>query len=235
MRYLFLIAMMSFGTSLAVANDMPTDQPKKDKDEEVRFDCHFRSAHKKGGWCKARGEVCVRTERNGQVTILDKDECRDNQSVTDRRDRDDNRLRIECSNGFRDNGLAPDTDFELDMRMRFGLAWENAFTYPAFKTLIAVLEQWDWPTRKGLAAVRAEVLGYFRNQAHRMDYPTYDANGWSIGSGAVESACKTVVGQRLKGAGMRWSEAGGDAVCHVRALYRSELGQWAAFWRPLAA
>lgn len=101
--------------------------------------------------------------------------------------------------------------------------------------MIAVLEEWDWPARQGLKAVREEVLSYFRNQMHRMDYPTYEANGWYIGSGAVESACKTVVGQRLKGAGMRWSEAGGDAVCHVRALYRSEASQWDAFWRRAKA
>ncbi len=64
-----------------------------------------------------------------------------------------------------------------------------------------------------------------------MEYPEYEANGWCIGSGAVESACKTVVGARLKGAGMRWSEGGAHAVCHVRALYRSEPGQWEAFWQ----
>ena len=102
--------------------------------------------------------------------------------------------------------------------------------------MIAVREEWDWPPVKGLKAVRAAVLGYFRNQAHRMDYPTYDANGWQIGSGAVESACKTVVGQRLKGSGMRWGEPGSHAVCHVRALYRSEPSQWIAFWkRSIAA
>lgn len=63
-----------------------------------------------------------------------------------------------------------------------------------------------------------------------MEYPEYLAEGWQIGSGVVESACKTVVGQRLKGAGMRWGQAGAHALCHVRALYRSEKGQWAAFW-----
>lgn len=31
----------------------------------------------------------------------------------------------------------------------------------------------------------------------------YRANGWQIGSGPVESACKTVVANRLKGGGMR--------------------------------
>jgi hypothetical protein len=37
----------------------------------------------------------------------------------------------------------------------------------------------------------AATLSYFENNVHRMDYPTYVANGWSIGSGAAESACKT--------------------------------------------
>lgn len=114
--------------------------------------------------------------------------------------------------------------------------WSRLLRDEGGETMISVLEEWDWPPSKGLAAVRDEVLTYFRNQIHRMDYPTYEANGWFIGSGAVESACKTVVGQRLKGSGMRWSESGGHAVCHVRALYRSECGQWDAFWdRVLAA
>jgi len=56
------------------------------------------------------------------------------------------------------------------------------------------------------------------------------SDGWLIGSGHVEAACKAVVGQRLKGNGMRWSEAGADAVCHLRALFKSEKGQWEAFW-----
>ena len=64
-----------------------------------------------------------------------------------------------------------------------------------------------------------------------MEYPEYLAKGWYIGSGAIESACKTVDGQRLKLAGMRWGEAGSHAVCHLRALYRSEKGQWDVFWK----
>src|SRR5207248_533415 len=78
------------------------------------------------------------------------------------------------------------------------------------------------------------TLEYFGNNVHRMEYPEYQAEGWHIGSGVVESACKTVVGQRLKGAGMRWGAGGAHALCHVRALYRSEKGQWQAFWRRLA-
>jgi hypothetical protein len=62
------------------------------------------------------------------------------------------------------------------------------------------------------------------------DYPRYVANGWLIGSGHVEAACKAVVGQRLKGNGRRWGGEGADAVCHLRALFKSEKGRWEAFW-----
>ena len=97
--------------------------------------------------------------------------------------------------------------------------------------LAAVLREWAWPPgRPGLADAVAEMVSYLENHAHRMEYPEYLAEGWFIGSGAVESACKTVVGQRLKLAGMRWGEDGADQMCHLRALYRSEKGQWEAFW-----
>jgi hypothetical protein len=110
--------------------------------------------------------------------------------------------------------------------------WSRTLKEEGGTTMIAVLEEFDWPARvPGLSEAREEVVRYFRNQETRMDYPTYEANGWYIGSGAVESACKTVVGQRLKGAGMRWSETGAHEVCHLRALYRSESSQWRAFWQ----
>jgi hypothetical protein len=100
-------------------------------------------------------------------------------------------------------------------------------------TTLAVLREWEWPRRKSSAwrAAWQALESYFTNNLHRMEYPEYVAEGWQIGSGVVESACKTVVGQRLKGAGKRWGEGGAHALCHVRALYRSEKGQWEAFWR----
>jgi len=110
--------------------------------------------------------------------------------------------------------------------------WHRILQEEGGTTMIAVLEEFPWPERlASVRELREEVLTYFRNQEHRMDYPSYEANGWYIGSGAVESACKTVVNQRLKGAGMRWGEAGSHEVCHVRALYRSERSQWQAFWK----
>ena len=75
-----------------------------------------------------------------------------------------------------------------------------------------------------------QLVGYVENQWHRMDYPTYQKKGWQIGSGPVEAACKGVIGHRLKGSGMRWSEAGAQALCHLRALLCSDDQAWDAFW-----
>ena len=108
--------------------------------------------------------------------------------------------------------------------------WRQLLKDEGGAVLGAVLSEWAWPRRPGLEEAAAELIGYCQRNAHRMEYPEYLAKGWCIGSGAVESACKTVVGQRLKLAGMRWGEDGANAVCHLRALYRSERGQWDAFW-----
>jgi hypothetical protein len=74
------------------------------------------------------------------------------------------------------------------------------------------------------------VTQYVRKNAYRMDYPTYQAKGWQIGSGSMESGCKTVIGQRLCNGGMRWGVDGADSLSHLRALFQSEPNQWEAFW-----
>ena len=81
---------------------------------------------------------------------------------------------------------------------------------------------------------RSVAILWGGNNVDRMDYGRYLKNGWQIASGAVESACKTVINQRLCLGGMRWSEAGSDAVAHLRALYRSDADQWDEFWAVAA-
>jgi len=109
--------------------------------------------------------------------------------------------------------------------------WCHQLKHEGGQALLTTLRALDLRgKRPSVRATYAEEVGYFANQVHRMDYPTYRARGWQIGSGPVESACKRVVGQRLKGAGMRWGEDGANGVCHLRALFLSDKGQWDAFW-----
>ena len=110
--------------------------------------------------------------------------------------------------------------------------WCHILKHEGGGALVAQLASLQLPERRPqLRTKHAEVLAYLRKNVPRMDYPSYVKKGWLIGSGAVESACKTVVCQRLKLAGMRWREYGTDNVCHLRALYKSEASQWTAFWR----
>ena len=50
-----------------------------------------------------------------------------------------------------------------------------------------------------------------------MRYAEFRAKGYPIGSGTVGSACKRVIGARLKQAGMRWTKTGVQAVLNLRA------------------
>lgn len=74
-----------------------------------------------------------------------------------------------------------------------------------------------------------KLIGYFTNNRHRTDYPTYRRNGWDIGSGPTEAGCK-IIGERLKGSGMRWVEDGAVTVASLRALYVSGGKVWDGFW-----
>ena len=67
-----------------------------------------------------------------------------------------------------------------------------------------------------------KALAYFREHRPRMQYSALRAQHLPIGSGVVEAACKTLVSQRLKRAGMRWRTAGGQAILTFRALCQSD-------------
>jgi hypothetical protein len=111
-------------------------------------------------------------------------------------------------------------------------AWCHILKHAGGGQLIRVLD------RDEMAAEGGEehdgVLAYLGNDGRRMDYPTDLRHGWPIGSGAVESACKTVVNQRLCLGRMRWGEDESDAVAHLRALCPSDADQWEAFWAMAA-
>ena len=76
-------------------------------------------------------------------------------------------------------------------------------------------------------------LVYFRTNRTRMRYAELSAKGFPIGSGVVEAACKTLVTQRLKLSGMRWSAAGAQAILTPRGWDQSDRFDEA--WALIAA
>ena len=68
----------------------------------------------------------------------------------------------------------------------------------------------------------ATALGYFENNAPRMRYHWFRSRGLFVGSGAVESGCKAVIGQRLKQSGMHWTVAGASAITTLRCQQASQ-------------
>ena len=80
------------------------------------------------------------------------------------------------------------------------------------------------------AAVEA-ALAYFDTNAQRMRYASFRAAGHFVGSGAVESGCKAVIGQRLKLSGMRWNQHGASAITALRCQEAS--GRWDQIWQRL--
>ncbi|PJA50386.1 MAG: hypothetical protein CO171_02020 [Syntrophobacterales bacterium CG_4_9_14_3_um_filter_49_8] len=89
------------------------------------------------------------------------------------------------------------------------------------RSLLRSLRRRKGKTEEQREAIRLQ-LGYFEDHKERMNYPAYKAKAMMIGSGPVESACKIVVNQRLKQAGMRWTKEGADSILALRTAVLSE-------------
>ena len=63
---------------------------------------------------------------------------------------------------------------------------------------------------------------YLKNNKDKIDYSTYEHNGWFVGSGAIESSNKIIVQQRLKQAGMRWSINGANYLIALKCYRESD-------------
>jgi hypothetical protein len=76
-------------------------------------------------------------------------------------------------------------------------------------------------------------LGFIRNNKDRMRYRALRKAGLPVGSGVTESSCKSVIGQRAKGAGQRWRSSGLRGVISLRASEQSD--RLPRFWSRLAS
>jgi len=71
-------------------------------------------------------------------------------------------------------------------------------------------------------------LAYLEKREKQMQYPQFQADGWPIGSGIVESGNKLVVEVRLKGAGMHWADANVNPMLALRNILCSD--RWKEEW-----
>ncbi len=111
-------------------------------------------------------------------------------------------------------------------------AWANEALTSMHEGGGAVVAAWlkrQISRRRGKTRQAIEGLhAYVADKVHHMDYPRARQNGWQIGSGMIESTCKQLVAQRLKGPGMHWSEQGALAITALRATDLN--GNWDVFW-----
>lgn len=78
------------------------------------------------------------------------------------------------------------------------------------------------------AEVVASNLAYLEKREDQLQYPAFQAQGWPIGSGIVESGNKVVVEARLKGSGMHWAEAHVNPMLALRNIICSN--RWKQEW-----
>lgn len=76
-------------------------------------------------------------------------------------------------------------------------------------------------------------IGYFLNNAHRMRYAEFRAEGLFVGSGVVEAGCKTVISKRMKQSAMKWTVRGANSIIALRCCHIS--GRMEDFWEQRAA
>ena len=76
-------------------------------------------------------------------------------------------------------------------------------------------------------------LAYLAKRAAHMEYPAFQAAGWPIGDGAVESGNKLVVEARLKGSGMHWARSHVNPMLALRNIVCSD--RWDEAWPQIVS
>lgn len=77
-------------------------------------------------------------------------------------------------------------------------------------------------------AARDATVGYLEARRAQITYAQFQADGYPIGSGVVESANKVVVEVRLKGSGMHWAAAHVNPMLALRTIACAD--RWAEAW-----
>jgi hypothetical protein len=117
---------------------------------------------------------------------------------------------------------------------------ENADGHAWADRVLEGLSQGSWEsgwdqltsTRSGLRSklkrkALDELMRYLIERKEKVDYASFRAAGYDIGSGPTESMCKSL-SRRMKGIGMRWKAKNAEALLALEALHQSNL--WRPYW-----
>ena len=72
-----------------------------------------------------------------------------------------------------------------------------------------------------------DLTGYLLERREKVDYASFRAAGYDIGSGPTESMCKSL-SRRMKGIGMRWTGKNAESMVALESLHQS--GLWPNYW-----
>lgn len=98
--------------------------------------------------------------------------------------------------------------------------WKEALKNGQVDKVIEELKSYRNHKCKKICEELEKLLTYLTNNQNRMKYDEYKAKGYLIGSGAIESAVRSVAQQRCKLSGQRWNK-GLQPVLNIRCIYRS--------------
>ena len=114
--------------------------------------------------------------------------------------------------------------------------WRQSFLEGGVQKVIAELKQMRGKCKGKKRHFLQGHISYFEENKERMHYDQYMAMKLPIGSGTIESACKNVIGARMKQGGMTWSESGAEGMLQIRTSLGSErfLQDFRATLRPAA-
>lgn len=117
-------------------------------------------------------------------------------------------------------------------RQRWTRQRKNELDAGAVEKVIRGIKRLKSRTEEQREVCRQEI-GYFQNNKDRMHYDAYRRDGLFVGSGVIEAGCKSIIGQRLKQSGMRWTVNGANSIIALRCCIFSN--EWEDFWAYRAA
>ncbi len=80
---------------------------------------------------------------------------------------------------------------------------------------------------KGKRRALDDLMRYLIERREKVDYASFHAAGFDVGSGPTESMCKSL-SRRMKGIGMRWSPRNAESMVALEALQQSN--RWPTYW-----